>query len=40
MALPINRYGDWRDRLGPLNRLARVDSLTTLRRFLRKKLAR
>lgn len=39
MAFPINRFGDWRDRLGPFNRLVRVNGAATIKRYLRKRLA-
>ncbi len=39
MRVPINRFGDWRDQFGPLLKLARRDSLATIRRFLRAKRA-
>lgn len=40
MAFPINRFGDWRDRLGPLNRLMRLKGIKVVQRYARKRLAR
>ncbi|MFA7440647.1 MAG: hypothetical protein WCZ66_06720 [Sphingomonadaceae bacterium] len=40
MEWPINAYGTWRDRLGPLNKLAQIDGLKTVQRYIRKRMAR
>lgn len=39
MEWPINAYGDWRDRLGPLNKLMRSGGIKTVQRYLRKRMA-
>ncbi|MGQ5700497.1 hypothetical protein ACUJ46_00380 [Sandaracinobacteroides sp. A072] len=40
MRFPINRFGDWRDHVGPFARLARPGAAKSLQRYLRKRLAR
>lgn len=39
MEWPINAYGNWRDRLGPLNKLLHVDGWKTVQRYIRKRMA-
>ena len=41
MQVPINRYGDWRDMMGPLRKLRpRAGWVHMVRRYSRKRLAR